>query len=293
MISNRLKRRRRNMKRKKKQVHQNAGKSNTNPTKKCLLIGINYRKSPSELRGCINDTLNIKKFLIGQKFCTNKDIILMNDNCQGNLYPTRKNILQQLNALVQLAKSEHSKGKKTHFFFHYSGHGTYLRDKNGDESDGRDEALVPIDAENSGLIVDDQLKRQIIDKLPSSCKMTVLVDACHSGSSMDLKYTYKINSIAKKTDKKANCNIDKRQGETRCAIVKVSGCTDSQTSADAYISGQFQGAMTGSFLKAYRKGITYNALILQIRKYLRKGGFSQIPQLTSGKHISIARQFEL
>ena len=36
--------------------------------KKALLIGINYTGTDYELRGCINDSINLKQFLISNKF---------------------------------------------------------------------------------------------------------------------------------------------------------------------------------------------------------------------------------
>ena len=43
-------------------------------------------------------------------------------------------------------------------FFHYSGHGSYIKDENGDEVDGKDECLCPIDYAYSGMIIDDEIK---------------------------------------------------------------------------------------------------------------------------------------
>ena len=36
--------------------------------KKALLIGINYFRQQGELKGCINDVQNVRKFLIGKSF---------------------------------------------------------------------------------------------------------------------------------------------------------------------------------------------------------------------------------
>ena len=45
------------------------------------------------------------------------------------------------------------------FFFHYSGHGGSVQDVSGDEDDGFDETIYPVDFENyegeSGQIIDD------------------------------------------------------------------------------------------------------------------------------------------
>ena len=47
-------------------------------------------------------------------------------------------------------------------FFHYSGHGSYILDKDGDEIDGCDEMIVSSDMYS---ITDDELKSIINDNL--------------------------------------------------------------------------------------------------------------------------------
>jgi len=42
-------------------------------------------------------------------------------------------------------------------FVHYSGHGSRVRDLDGDEDDGFDETLVPVDFKSAGQIVDGKL----------------------------------------------------------------------------------------------------------------------------------------
>lgn len=62
------------------------------------------------------------------------------------------------------------------FVFFYSGHGASIDDKNGDESDGKDETLVLKDNE---LFVDDELYLYL-SKINS--KKFVFFDSCHSGT---------------------------------------------------------------------------------------------------------------
>ncbi len=67
-------------------------------------------------------------------------------------------------------------------FFHYSGHGSRVRDLDGDEADGYDETMAPYDVTLDGknMIVDDDLG-QLVAQL--SGRLAVLVfDSCHSGT---------------------------------------------------------------------------------------------------------------
>ena len=60
------------------------------------------------------------------------------------------------------------------------------------------------------------------------------------------------------------------------------GCRDDQTSADAYIDGDYRGAFTHHFcqaLKTSSEGLRSKQLIGEVRAALEKDGFDQVPQL--------------
>ncbi len=66
----------------------------------------------------------------------------------------------------------------------YSGHGSFVEDDNGDESDGFDEIFVPYDVQQYGpssqyVIRDDQFAAWINDLRTD--KVLTVIDACHSG----------------------------------------------------------------------------------------------------------------
>ena len=62
------------------------------------------------------------------------------------------------------------------FSFNTTGHGTKLRDQDGDEDDGYDEALVPLDfQEGAGMIRDDDLYDTLIEPLAQGVHMVSLV----------------------------------------------------------------------------------------------------------------------
>lgn len=74
-------------------------------------------------------------------------------------------------------------GSKDRVFFYFSGHGTQVPDKNGDEADGLDEAMVLHDIDGksyNGLYIDDDFGGAL-KKIPSQ-NIVVMVDACHSGT---------------------------------------------------------------------------------------------------------------
>lgn len=261
--------------------------SNSKSAKLALLIGINYKKTDAELFGCINDSANLKRFLIRNRYFRKNQIIMMNDNKRGRRNPIKRNIWASLNKLVRFANR--NKNKKVQLFISYSGHGSSIKDVSGDELDGFDEVLVPLDYKKSGIIVDDMLKKNFIDKLPKNVELTMLIDACNSGTVLDLKYNYMV-------DRKGTQKIFTKLTNTKCNVVMVSGCKDNQTSSDAYLpkggskNFEYQGAMTASFMKNYKDGISYHNLINGMRQWLNKNSFKQIPQLSAGKPLNLNNQ---
>lgn len=94
-------------------------------------------------------------------------------------------------ALEQLAKNS-KKGDVV--YIHFSMHGQPYEDLNGDEEDGWDEALIPIDAqmqylegvyEGENHLLDDELEvyfNEIRHKIGKNGQLYVILDACHSGT---------------------------------------------------------------------------------------------------------------
>src|ERR1700679_1784022 len=95
--------------------------------KRALLIGINYIGSSCELNGCINDTHNVQKLLVGQFNYDNSNIILLDDSGSNPLKPTKENILKYLKQCVSNTLVGDT------LFIHYSGHGSQVIDIDGDE----------------------------------------------------------------------------------------------------------------------------------------------------------------
>lgn len=79
-------------------------------------------------------------------------------------------------------------------YLHFSMHGQPFEDLNGDEADGWDEALIPVDAqmqyikgkyEGKKHLIDDELEKyisQIRSKIGPNGNLYVVLDACHSGT---------------------------------------------------------------------------------------------------------------
>lgn len=75
---------------------------------------------------------------------------------------------------------------------HCAGHGSQKRDYTGDESDGMNETLVPTDHERAGQLIDDELNKRLVNPLGPGVRLHALLDACHSGTGLDLPYITKM-----------------------------------------------------------------------------------------------------
>ena len=251
--------------------------------KRALLVGINYRGTSGELNGCINDINNVKKMLLTQGYAE-ENIRMMSDDHKE--LPTKHKIAM---GLIWLMKNE--KNTSMELFFHYSGHGSWVYDKNSDEKDGRDECLVPIDYKRSGMLYDDDLKSIIEDNLTSNTKLFSIVDACHSGTILDLKYNLNVDKIDT-SDSKINTEfkVETHQysGEIKGSVIVLSGCEDTQTSADAWLEKRAQGAMTYSFTETMRRNnfdLDFETLMTGIYQLVKENKFTQNPTLSSNKTI--------
>merc|ERR1712020_719073 len=83
-------------------------------------------------------------------------------------------------------------------FFHYSGHGSQTYDSDGDEVDGNDETICPVDYNSAGQIVDDEMNAILVQQLPRGARLTAIFDSCHSATALDLPYVYNCYGNMKK-----------------------------------------------------------------------------------------------
>jgi hypothetical protein len=259
----------------------------TKGLKRVLLIGINYLDDTNnKLAGCINDIKNIEtKLRTTNPGC--KDYrSLSDDSTNPLLKPTRKNIIDGINWLVEGLKSGES------VFLHYSGHGGLTLDISGDEKSGNDSCIYPINNGKIEIITDDELKALLVNKIPSKCKAFVVLDCCHSGSALDLRYIFSAPEYGKIV-----VTQDDSYPKTRGSVIFLSGCQDIQTAADTVDSKNMpSGALTNALLETwdnYGLNIKFKYLLWDVRTSLKKKGYDQIPQLSCSDSISLSDVFTL
>lgn len=152
--------------------------------KKSLLIGINYTGSQHALSGCHKDVENVAEFLSYKGYTNDprSQVILRDDAGDRNYQPTGHNILGAMDWLI----SEPG----TTCFLHYSGHGGQAQDTSGDRPSGLIDTICPVDFERCGQINSDLLHQHLVSRLAPGATLFVILDCCHSGSALELPFTY-------------------------------------------------------------------------------------------------------
>ncbi|PLB40679.1 caspase family protein [Aspergillus candidus] len=288
--------------------------------RKALLIGINYIGQPSKLHGCINDVSNMSVFLHEKHGYRREDMVILTDDQQHQLsVPTKANILRAMHWLVEGARPNDS------LLIHFSGHGGRTPDLDGDEEDGYDDVIYPVDYRVAGHIVDDEMHDIMVRPLPSGARLTAIFDSCHSGTALDLPYVYSTQGTLKEPNlakeaaldlftaidsygrgdlgsiaqtaigffKKATNGDSARQRTvltktSPADVVMFSGSKDTQTSADTFKDGEARGALSWAFIKSLKKdpNQSYLQLLNSIRSQL-DGKYTQKPQLSCSHPLDV------
>jgi metacaspase-1 len=267
--------------------------------KRALLIGINrYQIDGADLRGCVNDVKDLSAVLVEFYGFSKKDITVLTDGAA-----TKKAMEAGIKALVRDSK----KGDVA--VLHYSGHGSNVPDDNDDEADGRDEILCPTDLDWKDPLRDDWL-RSTFDGLRDGVSFTAIMDCCHSGTNTreflppdaPVKQRYLPSpwglvaaESGRSLPRKVLSELRKSAPAARKArdIVNadlpellITGCRDTQTSADAFINGRYNGALTYGLVNAIRKAkgkLSYQDLHDRTVAVLKQKKFDQVPQLEGRK----------
>lgn len=183
----------------------------------------------------------MSSYLVEQFGYKREDMVVLTDDQQNPMsQPTKQNILRAMHWLVKDARPNDS------LFFHYSGHGGQTKDLDGDEDDGYDEVIYPVDFRQVGHITDDEMHRILVRPLSAGVRLTAIFDSCHSGTALDLPYIYSTQGILKEP------NLAKEAGQGLLSVLS------SYSQGD--IGGMIKKGM-GLFTKATRGEDAHNRTI--------------------------------
>lgn len=260
--------------------------------KKALVVGIDKYKNPQwNLQGCTLDAAIMSGMLQDHFGFIGDNVRLVLDD-----RATKANILSRLDWLVRDAKA----GDVLVFF--YAGHGSQVRDRDGDElEDQLDEILCPHDLNWDDPLTDDILA-SYFKRVPAGANLTVVFDCCHSGTGTRSMYVpvspdgkiegepvyKKIRYIKPPLDIEHRSRgillSTRRLGET---IIKerhilLAACTSTQEAQETQFEGQTRGAFSFNLAAAFKRAdwkITYRQAHQDTLVRLRDNGFVQVPQL--------------
>jgi hypothetical protein len=250
---------------------------------KALLVGINSYPNPSNnLRGCINDIVDIENFIASKnKVYPRENIRTLTDS-----KATKKGILSALNWLLLGA----SAGDQ--ILFQYSGHGAQIPSHNpAIEKDGLDEIICPYDFRGDAAAetaISDKEFASVFANIPRGVHFVWISDSCHSE---DLSRKQEIETVKK--FRRFNHHYEKQQVQAVAPIASLgaapiplhgallSGCASHQLSADAYINNRFNGAFTHYLIKnlsLYGHDASMQEIVKYVNIDLMDNDYDQNPQ---------------
>jgi hypothetical protein len=261
-------------------------------SRKALVVGINNFTRPQwQLRGCINDTIEMQGLLKTYFGFQPEDIrVLLDRDASG------QGIREGLAWLL----SDYAGDGSDVRVFHFSSHGTQVADQDQDEWECRDEVIVPYDHDWNAPFRDDDLW-QIFKDIPEHVNFTFIADCCHSGTMQKAaeeiefypRFLYPDTTVEAEIEELRAMRDDQLKAYQAAQMAEmlkgvppeqwpekmreflelteeqfkrkwvgvvpferhflVAGCEDQQTAADARIEGEWRGAFTWALSKAIKE----------------------------------------
>jgi len=250
-------------------------------TRKALVVGIDAYPGGNALRGCVNDSKEWWSTLT-KKFDYDTRVLL-------NERATKENILTRLRWLCEGTK------KGDEIAFVYSGHGSRLRDRDGDELEDRlDECICPVDMSWDYALLDDEIA-ECLEKLHPEAFAWMIFDCCHSGT---LTRNDPAGQPAEEPERLSRFlappfDIQVRaEGKTlpihrlgttlrqeRKNVISIAACQDNQTAAETKMGGVYRGAFSYIMLQQINNGTLPTGLIVKETADTLKINYGQDPLL--------------
>lgn len=202
---------------------------------------------------------------------------------------TFNNIKSQLSTFINKTK------KGDIVYLHFSTHGQPVEDIDGDETDGWDESIVPIDAykiykkgtyEGEKHLIDDQLNLfvgKLREKIGPKGFLYVVIDACHAGTaSRTLDETVRGTSVGfsannkifrPSKEKRSHYNI--KFSSNLCNVIFLEACCADQRNMEIKIDNNYYGALSfniAQMLSTYNLTNQGNFFLEHLKKYIMQHG---------------------
>lgn len=177
---------------------------------------------------------------------------------------TYQNITTQLSTFINKTKNGDI------VYLHFSTHGQPVEDLDGDEEDGWDEAIVPIDAyklykkgtyEGKNHLLDDQINKfvkKLREKIGPSGFLYVVIDACHAGTSSrandetvrgtKVGFTYNNKVFKPSTSKQSNYKVE--ASAKLANVLFIEACRPNQVNMEIKVGDKRYGPLSYNIAQA-------------------------------------------
>lgn len=177
---------------------------------------------------------------------------------------TFENITSQLSQFISKTR------KGDIVYIHFSTHGQPVEDLDGDEADGWDEAIVPIDAyklykkgvyEGKNHLIDDQLNqyvKKLREKIGTSGFLYVVIDACHAGRAYKgfddntrgtrVGFSYNNKIFKPSPNKRTNYQID--SSPMMANVLFIEACRSDQINMEIKVGDKLYGPLSFNISQA-------------------------------------------
>lgn len=199
------------------------------------------------------------------------------------------------NIVSQIVKFTNKTKKGDIVYLHFSAHGQPVEDLNGDEEDGWDESIVPIDAykiykkgfyEGQKHLTDDLLNKyvkKLREKIGTSGFLYVVIDACHAGTASrandetirgtHVGFTYNNKVFKPSTSKKSHYQIDASAKQSN--VLFIEACRPDQVNTEIKVDGKRFGPLSYNIvqtLSSFTLSTNANEFIYNIKHTVIKTG---------------------
>ena len=272
---------------------------------RAVLVGIDEyeRDDVPSLHGCVNDVALVRSLLKQYFQVPNEDLRVV-----VNSRATKANILERIEATIARAEAGDV------IVFYFSGHGSQIRDRNGDElTDGLDEIICPYDMDwdRGTYLVDDELD-EMFGSLPPGVLLEAFFDCCFWGADArglepapppavlrrDVRYLQPPFDIAARAEgdwdrldihRLRACSFADRN-------VMWGASQEGQPAGEDYIDGRANGIFTywgcrfiaENIERVDRLEYTREQLLEDVRGYLHMLGYTQTPELSAPGELRAA-----
>ena len=266
-----------------------------------ILIGCEYIQYNKEglvdrLPGCHMDIKMIQKMLMEHYSYNVNQFIILSDENDTLLQPTRENILYTLTQATQ-------RTDLARIIIYYSGHGIRLKHNHDHTPKNNydaallnyisnlskiDGCIVPCDFITAGFVRDTIFHSDFWIKIPIWTRVTAIFDCCNSGTIFDLPFRYTGHNKLQK----CHNTTQEKMSSVLPMVISISGCKEDQQSASVFDTSQhpdWEGCLSYVFrqvLKSHHYGpVGINIVMDELCTMMKKLNYIQIPQLGLSRDV--------